>query len=453
MVESETGETAFLQEVAALERGDLKPDTPGLKLSEARSILAGIETIMVEQQVTRFLDSHGVCAQCNRQRSRKGRRRIVYRTPFGKLRLNSPRLYRCPCHKTGPKSFSPLAELLYERTSPELVYLETKFAALVSYGVSVEMLKEVLPISQDVSPAAIRQRVQQVAERLDRELGEEQAVFINGCQQDWENLPDPAPPLIVGIDGGYVHGCEQKSRQEGWFEVIVGKSIPEEDAPSKSFGFVSQYDAKSKRRLFEMLNSQGMQMNQEVTFLSDGGDTVRSLQLHMNPQAEHILDWFHVTMRLTVMSLMAKSVTMEDRPNLSTEMETQIERVKWNLWNGNVRKTLKILEGLETTLDVHAPSLEVRKLLKAVREFFTYISTNKEFIVNYGDRYRHGERISTGFVESAVNQIISKRFVKKQQMRWSKRGAHSLLQVRTKVLDGDWRSKLSQWYPGIAEAA
>jgi len=334
-----------------------------------------------------------------------------------------------------------------------LVYLETKFAALVSYGVSVEMLKEVLPISQDVSPAAIRQRVQQVAERLDRELGEEQAVFINGCQQDWENLPDPAPPLIVGIDGGYVHGCEQKSRQEGWFEVIVGKSIPEEDAPSKSFGFVSQYDAKSKRRLFEMLNSQGMQMNQEVTFLSDGGDTVRSLQLHMNPQAEHILDWFHVTMRLTVMSLMAKSVTMEDRPNLSTEMETQIERVKWNLWNGNVRKTLKILEGLETTLDVHAPSLEVRKLLKAVREFFTYISTNKEFIVNYGDRYRHGERISTGFVESAVNQIISKRFVKKQQMRWSKRGAHSLLQVRTKVLDGDWRSKLSQWYPGIAEAA
>src|SRR5579863_7124235 len=261
MVESETGETAFLQEVAALERGDLKPDTPGLKLSEARSILAGIETIMVEQQVTRFLDSHGVCAQCNRQRSRKGRRQIVYRTPFGKLRLNSPRLYRWPCHKTGPKSFSPLAELLYERTSPELVYLETKFAALVSYGVSVEMLKEVLPISQDVSPAAIRQRVQHVAERLDRELGE-QAVFINGCQQDWEKLPDPAPPLIVGIDGGYVHGCEQKSRQEGWFEVIVGKSIPEEDAPSKSFGFVSQYDAKSKRRLFEMLNSQGMQMNQ-----------------------------------------------------------------------------------------------------------------------------------------------------------------------------------------------
>jgi len=38
-------------------------------------------------------------------------------------------------------------------------------------------------------------------------------------------------------------------------------------------------------------------------------------------------------------------------------------------------------------------------------------------------RCRVGEIISTSFVESAVNQIISKRMVKRQQMRWSPRGA------------------------------
>ena len=47
---------------------------------------------------------------------------------------------------------------------------------------------------------------------------------------------------------------------------------------SKCFGFVNRYDTKPKRRLFETLKSQGMQMNQAVTFLSDGGDTVRDLQ-------------------------------------------------------------------------------------------------------------------------------------------------------------------------------
>ena len=38
-------------------------------------------------------------------------------------------------------------------------------------------------------------------------------------------------------------------------------------------------------------------MNQAVTFLSDGGDTVRDLQMYLNPQAEHLLDWFHISMR------------------------------------------------------------------------------------------------------------------------------------------------------------
>ena len=38
-------------------------------------------------------------------------------------------------------------------------------------------------------------------------------------------------------------------------------------------------------------------------------------------------------------------------------------------------------------------------------------------------------------MESAVNHIVSKRFAKKQQMQWTKKGAPLLLQVRTQVLD------------------
>ena len=171
-----------------------------------------------------------------------------------------------------------------------------------------------LPISQDVSTTAIRQRVRQTAERLEDELGEEREIFIDGCQRDWNELPEPAVPLIVGIDGGYVHAKDQRSRTEGWFEVIVGKSMSQQGGSSKCFGFVNRYDTKPKRRLFEMLKSQGMQMNQAVTFLSDGGDTVRDLQMYLNPQAEHLLDWFHITMRLTVMGQMAKaSIQMTDR--------------------------------------------------------------------------------------------------------------------------------------------
>ena len=144
---------------------------------------------------------------------------------------------------------------------------------------AVELLKEVLPISQDLSTTAIRQRVRQTAQRLEDELGEEQDIFIGGCQRGWDQLPDPAAPLILGIDGGYVHAKDQQSRTEGWFEVIVGKSMAEDGESSKCFGFVSRYDNKSKRRLFEMLKSQGMRLTHGALTRRRGGHRQLSSEL------------------------------------------------------------------------------------------------------------------------------------------------------------------------------
>ncbi len=87
-----------------------------------------------------------------------------------------------------------------------------------------------------------------------------------------------------------------------------------------------------------------------------------------------------------------------------------------------------------------------------MHEFASYVSANRAFIPNYGERYRYGEPISTAFVESTVNQVISKRMVKKQQMRWTRRGAHNLLQIRTHVLDGEYREAFVRWYPEMQPA-
>jgi hypothetical protein len=62
---------------------------------------------------------------------------------------------------------------------------------------------------------------------------------------------------------------------------------------------------------------------------------------------------------------------------------------------------------------------------------------------------RNGERIASGFVESAVNQVVSKRMVKRQQMAWSQRGAHLLLQIRTRVLNEEWENTFRKWYPAF----
>jgi len=82
----------------------------------------------------------------------------------------------------------------------------------------------------------------------------------------------------------------------------------------------------------------------------------------------------------------------------------------------------------------------------------SYIQTNADLIPNFGER-RNGERISTATAESTVNQVISKRMVKKQQMRWSRRGAHLLLQVRTRELNGELRHTFAGWYPALDREA
>ncbi len=437
-----------VHEVGQIERGDLSVDTLGLHLAEAKDLLQRVQQVLIDEQVRTCLRQQVDCPECTRQRAHKDMKMIVVRTLFGTARLASPRWLHCTCQPQPTRTFCPLAAALPERTTPELLFLESKFAGLVSYGLSAQWLAETLPLGRPLYASAVRLHALATGERLESELGPEQPMFAEGCQLDWDELPRPDLPLTVGLDGGYVHSSQQRSRRDGWFEVIAGKSMPAE-GPSKSFGFVQTYDAKPKRRLFEVLRSQGMQMNQQVTFFTDGGDDVRELPSYLNPQAEQYLDWFHITMRITVMNQLAKGLRSHDNPTVVKEVLDELERLKWYLWHGNVFRALQTVDDLEFELDIDGAGLDQRKLLKAVTEFDGYIRANGTWIPNYGECYRNGETISSAFVESTVNQVVSKRMVKKQQMRWAPKSAHLLLQVRTSVLNEDLGGAFQRWYPGF----
>jgi hypothetical protein len=348
---------------------------------------------------------------------------------------------------------------LPERTTPELAYLQARLAGIVSYGITAKLLGELLPLGRKLHPAVVRRQTQAVAARLEDELGEERFSFIDTYQADREQLPRPDLPLTVGLDGGYVHSSQQRSRRDGWFEVIAGKVVPAH-GPASCFGYVQTYDTKPKRRLFEVLKARGMADNQQVTFLTDGGEDIRDVPCYLNAQAEHLLDWFHLTMRITVMVNMAKSLhppppdpgtrlTAETATKLIDRIGTDLGRLKWFLWHGNVFRALQTVDDLIVDLETLHPGDQACKLLTAVREFDSYLRANAERIPNYGERRRAGEAISTAFTESAVNQVISKRMVKKQQMRWTPRGAHLLLQIRTRVLNNQLPDDFHRWYPGF----
>lgn len=230
-----------VRDVFSLDRDDLAPDTLGLQLSEARDLLAVVQDTVVEQQVHHAVTARAACPHCGRSRRHKDTRTIVVRSLFGTLRLPSPRWWHCDCQEQPTRTFQPLAELLPERTTPELAYLQARFAGLVSYGLTAKLLGELLPLERRLHPAAVRRMVHTVADRLESELGEEQPSFIDPCQRDREELPRPDLPIVVGLDGGYVHSSQRRSRTDGWFEVIAGKAVPAE-GQATCFGYVQTYD-------------------------------------------------------------------------------------------------------------------------------------------------------------------------------------------------------------------
>jgi hypothetical protein len=373
---------------------------------------------------------------------------------FGTFKFTSPRLEHCDCKRRKTASFRPLSALLTEPVVPELLYMEAKWSSLVSYGLSLDALQDFLPIDLSLDVKTVRYDTLKMAKRLEAELGENQASFIEGDPSNWDLLPLPDGSFKVGIDGDYVRNWFDKKHK---FEVIVGKSIlsfdeeeEEDKTPSlKRFGFVQTLDTQSKRRLYEVWHSQDLQMNQDITFLSDGDDTLRQLQLEMSPKATPILDWHHVTRRLTVLGQYGKGL-VQCEAVLGEPIQDKIDRLKWSLWHGQVDKALGKIDDLETSIELCSETYNrFPRLVKALSKLRTYIVNNRHLIPNYSERYRNGEPIATGFVESTVNEVVSRRFCKKQSMQWSKEGAHLLLQTRVRVLNGELAGIFKRWYPNL----
>lgn len=92
IIESDNGTPELVQDVAHLEREELRPETLGLTLAEAKALLEGVQRTLVTQQTAAYLAQQALCPQCHTPRHRKGMRPIVYRTLFGTLQLPNARL-------------------------------------------------------------------------------------------------------------------------------------------------------------------------------------------------------------------------------------------------------------------------------------------------------------------------------------------------------------------------
>ena len=145
----------------------------------------------------------------------------------------------------------------------------------------------------------------------------------------------------------------------------------------------------------------------------------------------------------------------------------EVERLRWRLWNGEakdakvsidrVRALMRHFRGEPDSRQSIAPS---RKLWTALQVLDGYLVGQSDRLVDYGERHRAGLRVGTALTEGTANFLVNRRMAKSQQMRWSRRGADRLLQVRCAVYNGTLGTGFEQRFyaandalPPVAAAA
>ena len=192
------------REVLSIESRELAMETLGLSLREGKALLAGVQDFIVAQQVHDDLDRRCVCPHCRGRYTSKDSGSTPVNTAFGRVEVPNPRWNRCPCQRAGPRTFRPTRTWLTGQTTPEMLYLETKWASLIPFARVADLLKEVLPVADSVNQETVRTHLYGTAERIEQELGDERQLnLFEGSEEDWEQQPLPDGPITVGIDGGY----------------------------------------------------------------------------------------------------------------------------------------------------------------------------------------------------------------------------------------------------------
>ena len=440
VTELEAGETTEV-EVARLERDEQAGLADlGLRLAEAKQLTAAIQAEIVPTQVTVAGEHHRTCVACAGERASKGHYTATFRSLFGDVPIRIRRLLTCPCQNGSVAKSSAAFDLEAATVAPELAYVTARYAALAPFGKVADLLSELLPISGAQNAGTVRNRTMRAGE----------AVVRPHAAKTAEAAAQPAKPVVVGLDGGYVRSRHRQDERH--FEVIAGKVIDAQGGQSR-FAFARNSPTIASDAFRQALAVAGVTADTPATVLSDGDAGLWRLQRELLPNATVVLDWWHAAVRFEHALQAARGLGAAD-PHLSCEAVRGLERAKWRLWHGRWPGCRRKLAALcRWARRTHVQDVAgVRRLEHHAGELLAYLERNQGALVHYAARRRRGEPISTAFVESSVNEIIAKRMNKKQQMRWNRATVQPFLDVRTAVLNDTLEDTFRHRYPGFRPA-
>ena len=297
----------------------------GLSLEEAKRILAELQRLVLQTQMEEYTFCARVCPACLKMRRQRDGRTRTIQTLFGTVTVDAPRISICPCSNTMgfvDLSFSSLADLLPDRCTPELRRIQAELGARHSFREAGRLLSTLLPCSP-VNHATMRNRTHRVAAELEAAPSAEPA-----------DPPPSSKEIMVMIDGAHIRAVP--GHQSRHLDVTVGK-IEVTGREPRRFAFAPKGADRPIDILRAALGAQGWRHGRRVIVISDGEAVLPSLvRAATKEPVRHILDWFHLSMRMRPIEQMLVGLSGRDLRDIRPLQAAQasIERVRHLLWHG-----------------------------------------------------------------------------------------------------------------------
>ena len=205
------------------------------------------------------------------------------------MTVKSPRLWSCACQRTArtPQHVvHPLSKDLNRRATPELEYLQAKWAAHLPYRQAAAMLKEVLPLDKGISSSGIRNRILDIGKQLDADI-ERDITKLPQAVADVQ-VRESSHVAAVSVDSAWLRNCDS-GRGPGRHVNIVAGRATFTDGPPKLYAYVHREVTSAAARLDQFLSRNGV----DSRLLAREGYEFKTLWWNLNTVSSYLRNYAH----------------------------------------------------------------------------------------------------------------------------------------------------------------
>jgi len=402
-------------------------------MSQQMNLIQQVQDNVLNEKLIVLAEANeeNTCPHCEKKLNKFGKQKSMFHDVFTDHNVLCQR-YKCTgCGFEAP---STVGQILGNSQSGELQKIQSELGATHTYRESEQLLQMFSGTDRYINN---HDRIKHVSESVGTAL-----IEISKLEKEIAQIIE-VKELILNVDGGHIKTTEDGVRSmEAMTSVIYSPdAIKANKKDTRNYLTSKNCAASVSDDANEIICGtilaalkQGLGKSTHVTALCDGAKNCWNIVEAIKPlcgSMTSILDWFHLAMKIENISLPEK-------------LKEKLMKVKWYLWRGDVDNALARLRQL-------VEEAKNEKHIDKINKFCTYITNNKDKIVNYLERQSDGLVFTSNLAESTVESLINLRCKGQQHMRWSREGLNPLLQIRAAMHSkGEWEDK---WRMAILNAA